>query len=449
MEVKIVRREIVKPSSPTPSHLKTMSLPFVDQLSPFTFHLPSLLVYPKTEKSSALDLNALKSSLSETLTEFYPFAGRCIDDSTLSCNDEGVTFVVADVIDSTLESVLESPRKIDLLAELLPPKDCVAYGGAPRHISENIPVVLQVNVFPCGGVVIGCYLFHKLMDASTIGTFFRCWTAFASKNFEGFVRPNFEATLATFPPVDLTFVESVAASRGKQMMQLRPPAPVTLLAKTFVFSNMALSKLRAKAVSEAVPRPSRFEALAGFIAKHALAAAKESLGKDALASPTLLRMTVNMRPRLTPPLPQESVGNVITNALARLEKQDGLPGFVEDIHAAFSAANEKITRFQSEKGADAFVTDKEGPETSPWMKPGEYFITSWCRLGLSETDLGFGKPKWAIPIGQIFSAHRNRICFIDHSGPNGDGIEAWLILAEKEMEILESNSDFLEYATPS
>ncbi|KAL9237862.1 hypothetical protein vseg_012360 [Gypsophila vaccaria] len=450
MEVKIVRRETVKPSSPTPPHLKTMSLPFVDQLSPFAFHLPTLLVYTKTEKARPpLDLNALKSSLSETLTEFYPFAGRCIDDSTLSCNDEGVTLIVANVDNCTLESILGSPNKISALTELLPPRDCVAYGGGLTHISDFVPLVLQVNVFHCGGVVIGCYLLHKLMDASTIGTFFSYWSAVASKRVEGLIRPNFEAARLVFPPCHPTLVESVAANRGKKMMQLRPPAHVSLQTKTFRFSNMVLSKLRAKAVSEAVPYPSRFEALAGFIMEHALGAAKKSLGKDALAAPALLRMTVNMRPRLTPPIPQESMGNVITNALARLEKQDGLSGFVEDIHTAFSEANEKIKRFQSEKGADAFVSDTEGPETSPWMKPGEYFITSWCRLGLTETDLGFGKPKWVVPIGQVFSAHRNRICFIDHSGPNGDGIEVWFILEEKEMEILESNTDFLEFALPN
>ncbi|KAM7278943.1 hypothetical protein ACFE04_006077 [Oxalis oulophora] len=91
MKIEIVRRETIKPSSPTPDHLRKFKLSFLDQLIPNEY-VSLLLYYPPKDfdpKDGGNMLDRLKSSLSKTLTRFYPFAGRLNDDVSVDCNDEG------------------------------------------------------------------------------------------------------------------------------------------------------------------------------------------------------------------------------------------------------------------------------------------------------------------------------------------------------------------------
>nr|GFB64762.1 acylsugar acyltransferase 3-like [Tanacetum cinerariifolium] len=72
----IVSREIMKPSSPTPSHLKTYNLSMFDQLAPDAY-VPLVIFYPNysnIDLNSRLKLLDMKKSLSQTLTQYYPFA---------------------------------------------------------------------------------------------------------------------------------------------------------------------------------------------------------------------------------------------------------------------------------------------------------------------------------------------------------------------------------------
>ncbi|XP_060675871.1 vinorine synthase-like [Ziziphus jujuba] len=79
MEVTIISKQIVKPSSQSLHHLKPYKLCLFDQLTPVTY--PSLVFfYPIIAEHPNFNLpktlTHLKNSLSETLTLFYPFSGR-------------------------------------------------------------------------------------------------------------------------------------------------------------------------------------------------------------------------------------------------------------------------------------------------------------------------------------------------------------------------------------
>ncbi|KAI3936678.1 hypothetical protein MKX01_034107 [Papaver californicum] len=52
MKVEVVSREIIKPSYPTPHHLKSFKLSLLDQLSP-PFHVPFIFYYPITDNASS------------------------------------------------------------------------------------------------------------------------------------------------------------------------------------------------------------------------------------------------------------------------------------------------------------------------------------------------------------------------------------------------------------
>jgi shikimate O-hydroxycinnamoyltransferase len=112
MNVEIVSREIVKPSSPTPHHLRNFKLSILDQIAP-PFYTSIIFFYDSKQD----DLNgdeferssSLKKSLAETLTRFYPLAGTLVyEDFSIDCNDEGVDYIQARA-PCKLSKVVEKP----------------------------------------------------------------------------------------------------------------------------------------------------------------------------------------------------------------------------------------------------------------------------------------------------------------------------------------------------
>lgn len=63
-------------------------------------------------------------------------------------------------------------------------------------------------------------------------------------------------------------------------------------------------------------------------------------------------------------------------------------------------------------------------------------LNSWCRFPFYEADFGWGKPVWvsiaSLPAG-------NSAVLIDTR--DGDGIEAWISLDEKDMAVFQQDQD--------
>jgi shikimate O-hydroxycinnamoyltransferase len=92
MNLEIISKEIIRPSSPTPHNLRNHKLSFLDQLALTTF-TPIILFY-HAKKGHDVDRiqksSELKKSLEQNLNRFYPLAGRVKEDNSIECNDEGV-----------------------------------------------------------------------------------------------------------------------------------------------------------------------------------------------------------------------------------------------------------------------------------------------------------------------------------------------------------------------
>ncbi|TYJ40927.1 hypothetical protein E1A91_A04G175400v1 [Gossypium mustelinum] len=98
LNVEVMSKEIIKPSSPTSDQFRCYRLSFLDQISPPVYN-PLILFYRLTitegniktdDKIKIIDY--LKQSLTDVLTYFYPLAGRIKDNMFVNCNDEGVPF---------------------------------------------------------------------------------------------------------------------------------------------------------------------------------------------------------------------------------------------------------------------------------------------------------------------------------------------------------------------
>ncbi|KAL9230310.1 hypothetical protein vseg_005680 [Gypsophila vaccaria] len=452
MEVKIISSEIIKPSCPTPSHLRKLTLSLLDQKYAATVVAVMLFYGPPQGEALEIDIGRFKTCLSQTLTAFYPLAGRVESVGSILCNDEGVPFIEARV-NCTLETLLDSLLSYNKnLASFYPPRAGL--------LEEGVQLSIQVNVFKCGGFCIGWYHTHKVTDGTSMGTFFRYWAALVAQRVTAEHAAqdlaDFSSAVRVFPPVPVRqpqednkpVTPELNREKEKQGKKEEPKEWSSLLTRTgvrsFLIKNEAVEKLKAKSISDQVLNPSRFEAVAGFIWKSILLNSTKE-GRSALS------VAVDFRPRVDPPLPVGAMGNIFGSALVQSENTADLHELVARIRESVSKTKDLVIEYQGEKREEA----KDGHRKKfidvviESMAKDVYIITAWCKsAGFRDVDFGFGNPKWVVPMDE-FQNQRNMIILTEFGGPDGDGFEAWMFLEEDCIKFLESNSEFLAFATPN
>lgn len=211
--MEIISRDTVRPSSPTPDHLKSFKLSILDQFSPAVY-IPVVLFYSNIRHGSEATVSHhLKTSLSDTLTRFYPLAGRIRDNICINCDDDGVEFLEARVSGGTgLMDILERPDP-DALVRFLPVRlvSSEAYSGCL--------LLVQANFFERGGLAIGISMSHKLADASTLSTFIKSWARSACDGTTELAPPDFTAA-SVFPPSEM-FTKHHPYEAAKQKFKTR------------------------------------------------------------------------------------------------------------------------------------------------------------------------------------------------------------------------------------
>ncbi|KAL5557741.1 hypothetical protein UlMin_033952 [Ulmus minor] len=415
MEVEIVSRENIKPSSPTPSHLRNFKLSLLDQFT-VSGYAPLVLFYPAYDFSLPNRLDTLKKSLSETLTRFYPLAGKIKDDLSIDCDDEGAYFVETRV-NCSLRQFLTQPDLL-LLNRFLP----CEFDFKESYDGTKVTNI-QVNVFDCGGIAIGVCISHKILDGAALSTFLKAWSSIsmAGSSKEATIFPSFD-TISLFPPDDLWLRDEF------KMLWDSFLGKGNSVTKRFVFDSSSISTIKARATSSSLQNPTRVEAVSAFIWKYITAASKHKNGKH--PRPWLLTHFVNLRKKVTPPLPENSIGNRLWLAAARSSGDRELTELASEVRVGLS------------KVSVDFVKSMQGEEGRSLMVQ-RYFdhvgFTSWCRFGFYESDFGWGKPVWVSSIGLSGSVLMRLVILAETR--LGDGIEAWLTLDEPEMAFLESQSE--------
>lgn len=175
MKNEIVSRTCIKPSSPTPPHLKNFKLSLLDQLLPaihgnMTFFFPSFDSPTDPDLEFSHKSQLLQKSISETLTRFYPLAGRFAGGSAIDCNDEGGLFIEARS-DSPLSDFLSKPD-CETLDLFLPTTD-----QETMELSKGSMWLVKFSMFSCGGTAVSISLTHKIADFAALITLLKSWTA--------------------------------------------------------------------------------------------------------------------------------------------------------------------------------------------------------------------------------------------------------------------------------
>ncbi|KAI5311295.1 hypothetical protein L3X38_000025 [Prunus dulcis] len=435
IKVEVIRKETIKPSSPTPHHLRTSSLSVFDQLQPEAY-IPLLLFYPNNISDDVvnnIDHNSLfaerskllKTSLSEALTQFYPFAGEFEYNVSISCNDHGAGFIESQV-NCPIRKVLDKPD-FGILEQFIP------IAMKSKSVEAGHLLLVQVNLFECGGLTIGVNISHKVADASTLSTFIKSWATIAlgsasTASDQVLLPAEFGVAATLFPPQDVL-------NSPQPIMDLTRDNCIT---KRFVFDASKIAALKSKAASAAVPNPTRVEVVSALIWKCALQASRSNLG---CTKPSTWNQAVNIRTRSRLAMAENILGNFLSFFTAMTtESEVELESLVHKLRKGIDEFKEKYANGFS--GEDAFQAI-EGLKNLIMNDSTEtYHCTSWCRFSFYETDFGWGKPSWVTFSSSEF---KNTTLLMDMS--DGVGIEALLSLEEEHMAIIERNEDLLAYAS--
>lgn len=132
-----------------------------------TIYIPLIHFYLNTSHSKVERCEHLTESLAKTLTHLYPLAGRIKGNAAVECNDDGTEFVKARV-NCSLSEILENPDA-NMLELFLPAEILSTEAGTGPLL------LVQVNMFECGGIAIGFSISHKIADPSTLCSFINCW----------------------------------------------------------------------------------------------------------------------------------------------------------------------------------------------------------------------------------------------------------------------------------
>ncbi|KAJ4713791.1 vinorine synthase-like [Melia azedarach] len=391
MEPEIVLRECIKPSSPTPLHLKTHKLSLLDQVRGHGY-FPMIFYYPFNQDNKNLpnpaDINLivperlqlLKKSLSGTLSRFYPFAGKFRDNLSVDCDDDGIYFVQARV-KSSLDEFLDKPD-LRSIYKFIPFDSTESSGSiAGLHVGK-----IQVTIFACGGFVICACVSHLFGDGITLSSFMKTWaaTACGSINDNEGVFANTDASVLF--PQNNELPEN-ATAEGMNAPFVKSDRFVT---QRFVFDAKAIAKLKAKASRYSfVQNPTRVEVVSAIFSK------SFKSGNPHKPVP-LISHAVNLRKKSEPPMSEYSMGNIVwTTANTGCTNDEELGALVRQLREAIMKLDRDFVKsLQGEKGMMNICEYAKDEREARSRAEDKILFSSWCNFGLYDVGFGFGKPIW-------------------------------------------------------
>ncbi|KAJ4710092.1 Vinorine synthase-like [Melia azedarach] len=349
----------------------------------------------------------------------YPLAGIIKDQTTIECNDGGAEYVEARV-NCRLSDILEQPDAF-VLRSFLP----VEIESIEAETGSLLFV--QANFFDCGGVALGVCISHKIGDAATLSTVINSW-ANAAVDYPGpnsAASPLFMAS-SIFPPLN---------SRIPTMNLVRDK----YVTRRYVFGSLNISAIKAQATSATVRQPTRVEAVTALIWKCMINITKST---KPFAKLSLMSHSVDLRKRVEPPLPENSIGNIVGMFFAAhsTEMETDLPALVSKLRKA---------KWEFNKNALEIINVEKktwlkmcGIENLAEREDIDYCTyTSWCRFPFYEADFGWGKPIWATLPNTML---KNLVVLLDSR--DGGGIEALVTLSKEDMGLFEREEELFEFA---
>ncbi|XP_051140147.1 acyltransferase GLAUCE-like [Andrographis paniculata] len=306
----------------------------------------------------------------------------------IDCNGAGVGFVQA-------SSRLPLRRVPDFVS---PNPSFTQLVADPAEAFDDDPLLLiQVTSFSCGGFVMGLAWSHALFDGAGVKIFLDNLASQAFDDGRPIPRlPCNDRTLLNprsppqvpFPHPELKRITGEEDDLIHSVFNLR----TDYINATLTLSSGDIELLREQARrSSRTGRVTRFNVVAALVWR-CKALSRDQTGSSDRDRESMLLYSVDIRSRLTPPLPENYCGNAVVYAYAAAtcrELEEGPLGRIVD------RVYEGLERMTDEY-ARSFI-DWTEKHCRQGYADGELMISSWWRLGLEKVDYPWGRPSYSGP----------------------------------------------------
>ncbi|KAK2660256.1 hypothetical protein Ddye_006789 [Dipteronia dyeriana] len=388
-------------------------------------------------------LDRLKQSLSLTLVHFYPLAGRLKtvkSEDTQSClvfvdlNDSPGAKLIHASLDMTVSDIV-SPTYVPLVVQSLFDHD-----RAINHDGHTSPLVTIQVTDLVDGIFIGCSINHALGDGSSYWNFFQAY----SETFQALGSSSTNPMISRPPIVKRWFPDGhdpiiyLPFTHQEEFLS-RFEAP-ELLERYFHFTAESVAKLKARANSESkTSKISSFQALSALVWRSISRARR--FPNDQMTS---MRLAINNRLRLEPPLSQDYFGNSIQTvrgvATAGELLEHDLGWAAWKLHEAVVNHSDKTVR----KFLESWRQSPMIYQLGQFFDPKSVMMGSSPRFNKYGIEFGLGK---AVTLRSGY-AHKFDGKVSSYPGREGGGsIDLEVCLPPQSMHALESDEEFMSAAS--
>ncbi|PKU77766.1 BAHD acyltransferase DCR-like [Dendrobium catenatum] len=430
--VKITEKSSVQPRKPTANPkvaLATFDLPYI------TFYYnQKLLVYKQGAEEFAVVVGKMKEALAEVLEEFYPLAGKLVQEEEdralyVECEgtEGGVEVVEAEAEEVVVADLAEGEAPEELMKELVP------YTGVMNLEGFSRPLVAVQLTKLKDGIALGCAFNHAILDGNSTWHFMTSW-AELTRGEPISASPVHNRSLARSTRVPLSLPISPAAH---ELADPNPSPPSSLRARVFSFPESTILRLKS-AINSSLPAGTKPFSTFKSLAAHAWRSISRArrLPPDSI---TIFAVFADCRSRLRPPLPDSYFGNVIQAVFTGTA-----------IHPLLTAPPEFAAGLlqQAIEAHDAAAIQARLEEYE--SKPKMFYFTdagincvavgSSPRFRVYDVDFGFGRPE------RVRSGKNNKfdgMMYLYPGRDGGKGIDVELTLDGQAMENLENDGEFL------
>ncbi|KAF0923151.1 hypothetical protein E2562_003365 [Oryza meyeriana var. granulata] len=380
-------RSLVAPASPTPT--ETLPLSVIDRVAGLRHLVRSLHVFEAGRDAGAGEpARVLREALGKALVEYHPFAGRFVEEAvdggggevSVACTGEGAWFVEA-----TAACSLEDVKLLD--HPMLIPKEELLPEPAPDVQPLDMPLMMQVTEFTCGGFVVGLISVHSIADGLGAGQFINAVADYARGLSKPRVSPVWARDVIPDPP-----------------KMPAPPPRLELLDLRYFTVDLSpdhIAKVKSRFFESTGQRCSAFDVC---VAKtwqtrtRALVAGADSA--DAAAGERTVRVCFFANTRHLMLKGAEAAGfygNCFYPVAASASGGEVAGADIVDVVRIIRDAKARLAADVARWAVGGFRED-------PYELTFTYdslFVSDWTRLGFLEADYGWGTPSHVIP----FSYH--------------------------------------------
>ncbi|KAL6870760.1 hypothetical protein ACP4OV_014608 [Aristida adscensionis] len=395
-EVQVVESSFIVPSKATPRTTELWLSP-LDMEAASKGHTPILFFYRTDDTNAAdfFDVARLKEAMAKALVPFYPLAGRLGVDGhgrvKVSCNDEGVLFIVARSSLSAGDYFDDFKPSPELRRLFLP------------HVEPpSVIMAIQVTFLKHGEVAVGAVTHHVIADAASASLFFQAWSAFSRDGDAAAVEPPcHDRTLlrARSPPA--VHPDALLALCPKLTFFPEEPPPGAVASEVFVLSGDQVAALKRVCGGGGGKPASTFCAVSALVWQCACAARRLPPGAEAR-----LVFPASVRRRLRPPLPDGYFGNAVVQlraaAAAGEVAAEALAATAGRVRAAVGRLDDELVRSAVDYHHLEMMTMMDGAAAEAgsgrWPAAGslpetELRVNSWLGARLEGVDFGWGAPR--------------------------------------------------------